>query len=117
MTPSCTVSSVQKVLRFHVTIALQQQVDLGVRGWKRNVGAHEVAGLPDQFSNYALRLRPCRRCGPSPRRQPCHQQNGSDYTIFPRRRGNHAGDHFSYPNCRPDFIKGMSAAIRKGTDK
>ena len=29
--------------------------------------------------------------------------------------GNHAGDHFIYPDCRPDFIKGMSAAIEAGT--
>lgn len=31
--------------------------------------------------------------------------------------GNHAGDHFIYPDCRPDFIKGISAAIAAGTTK
>ena len=28
---------------------------------------------------------------------------------------NHAGDHAIYPDCRPDFIKSMSDAIRFGT--
>lgn len=31
--------------------------------------------------------------------------------------GNHAGDHFIYPDCRPDFIKGIGAAIAAGTAK
>ncbi|MCM1336914.1 MAG: 7-cyano-7-deazaguanine synthase QueC [Candidatus Amulumruptor caecigallinarius] len=28
---------------------------------------------------------------------------------------NHAGDHEVYPDCRPEFIRGMSAAIAAGT--
>lgn len=28
---------------------------------------------------------------------------------------NHSGDHAIYPDCRPDFIKAMSAAIAAGT--
>ena len=28
---------------------------------------------------------------------------------------NHAGDHAIYPDCRPDFIQSMNAAIRFGT--
>lgn len=31
--------------------------------------------------------------------------------------GNHAGDHFIYPDCRPEFIAGMSEAIKAGTAK
>lgn len=31
--------------------------------------------------------------------------------------GNHAGDHFIYPDCRPDFIKSMAAAIYEGTGR
>lgn len=30
--------------------------------------------------------------------------------------GNHAGDHFIYPDCRPDFIENMKNAIRFGTN-
>ena len=30
--------------------------------------------------------------------------------------GNHAGDHFIYPDCRPAFINYMQDAIRFGTD-
>jgi len=29
--------------------------------------------------------------------------------------GNHGGDHFVYPDCRPEFISGMNAAIEAGT--
>ncbi len=28
---------------------------------------------------------------------------------------NHAGDHFIYPDCRPDFVTAMSHAIEEGT--
>lgn len=31
--------------------------------------------------------------------------------------GNHGGDHFIYPDCRPGFIEAMKEAIRKGTTK
>ncbi|MBO5789656.1 MAG: 7-cyano-7-deazaguanine synthase QueC [Clostridia bacterium] len=31
--------------------------------------------------------------------------------------GNHGGDHFIYPDCRPGFITDMNAAIQAGTDK
>ena len=30
--------------------------------------------------------------------------------------GNHGGDHFIYPDCRPDFIAYMNEAITAGTD-
>lgn len=30
--------------------------------------------------------------------------------------GNHGGDHFIYPDCRPDFISSMNSAIKSGTD-
>lgn len=29
--------------------------------------------------------------------------------------GNHAGDHFIYPDCRPTFIEGMAQAVLTGT--
>jgi 7-cyano-7-deazaguanine synthase len=29
--------------------------------------------------------------------------------------GNHAGDHYIYPDCRPEFIKACDEAIRHGT--
>jgi 7-cyano-7-deazaguanine synthase len=29
--------------------------------------------------------------------------------------GNHGGDHFIYPDCRPGFIGAMNTAIREGT--
>ena len=29
---------------------------------------------------------------------------------------NHGGDHTVYPDCRPDFIRSMSAAMESGTD-
>lgn len=28
---------------------------------------------------------------------------------------NHSGDHTIYPDCRPDFIREMSGAMRAGT--
>ena len=31
--------------------------------------------------------------------------------------GNHGGDHFIYPDCRPGFIKAMDDAIAAGTDE
>lgn len=31
--------------------------------------------------------------------------------------GNHSGDHAIYPDCRPEFIAGMRAAVRAGTEK
>jgi 7-cyano-7-deazaguanine synthase len=31
--------------------------------------------------------------------------------------GNHAGDHFIYPDCRPDFIEAMRETIKTGTFK
>jgi 7-cyano-7-deazaguanine synthase len=30
--------------------------------------------------------------------------------------GNHSGDHFVYPDCRPDFIEAMKKAVDTGTD-
>ncbi len=30
--------------------------------------------------------------------------------------GVHAGDHFIYPDCRPEFIENLNAALRVGTD-
>ncbi len=30
--------------------------------------------------------------------------------------GAHAGDHAIYPDCRPDFLRAMGVAIRRGTD-
>lgn len=29
--------------------------------------------------------------------------------------GTHAGDHFIYPDCRPEFLRSMAEAIRQGT--
>ncbi|MDR0868230.1 MAG: 7-cyano-7-deazaguanine synthase QueC [Planctomycetota bacterium] len=34
-----------------------------------------------------------------------------DYLVL----GNHGGDHAIYPDCRPEFIDGMAAAIYSGT--
>lgn len=31
--------------------------------------------------------------------------------------GTHAGDHHIYPDCRPDFVHAMTAAVEFGTDK
>jgi 7-cyano-7-deazaguanine synthase len=28
---------------------------------------------------------------------------------------NHSGDHAIYPDCRPEFIEGMAAAVKAGT--
>ena len=39
----CTVPSVLKLLTFHLTIALQLQIDLGHPGVGICVGSHEVA--------------------------------------------------------------------------
>lgn len=39
------------------------------------------------------------------------ESNGFDVVIL----GNHSGDHFIYPDCRPDFIASMNAAITAGT--
>lgn len=39
------------------------------------------------------------------------QSMGCDRILI----GNHAGDHFIYPDCRPEFIMEISAAIKAGT--
>jgi 7-cyano-7-deazaguanine synthase len=39
------------------------------------------------------------------------ESNGFDCIIL----GNHGGDHTIYPDCRPDFIGGITKAIRCGT--
>lgn len=31
--------------------------------------------------------------------------------------GNHSGDHAIYPDCRPEFIKGIKEAVYQGTEK
>ena len=41
------------------------------------------------------------------------ESNGLDTIIL----GNHAGDHTIYPDCRPEFIDGMTEAIKAGTWK
>lgn len=41
------------------------------------------------------------------------ESNNCDILIL----GNHAGDHAIYPDCTPDFIKGIEEAIKKGTEK
>lgn len=38
---------------------------------------------------------------------------GCDVIIL----GNHSGDHNIYPDCRPEFIKGIKEAIYQGTEK
>ena len=40
------------------------------------------------------------------------ESNGFDTVIL----GNHCGDHFIYPDCRPNFIASMNKAIMSGTD-
>lgn len=40
------------------------------------------------------------------------ESNGIDTVMI----ANHAGDHFIYPDCRPDFIEQMHRAIMFGTD-
>lgn len=37
--------------------------------------------------------------------------------IHEVRIGVHAGDHFIYPDCRPEFVAAMAQAILTGTDK
>lgn len=41
------------------------------------------------------------------------ESNGYDVIIL----GNHSGDHAIYPDCRPEFITGISTAIKEGTEK
>lgn len=38
--------------------------------------------------------------------------NGSELLAF----GAHAGDHFIYPDCRPEFVSAMNIAMRSGTE-
>lgn len=40
------------------------------------------------------------------------ESNGLDTVMI----ANHTGDHFIYPDCRPDFIEQMHRAIMFGTD-
>lgn len=39
------------------------------------------------------------------------ESKGFDEIIL----GNHSGDHFIYPDCRPSFIEGIRMAIKAGT--
>lgn len=39
------------------------------------------------------------------------ESNGFNSIVL----GNHAGDHYIYPDCRPEFIKAMSNSIKCGT--
>lgn len=39
------------------------------------------------------------------------ESNGFDCIVL----GNHGGDHAIYPDCRPEFIDGIAAAIKAGT--
>lgn len=41
------------------------------------------------------------------------ESNNCDVLIL----GNHSGDHAIYPDCRPEFIKGIKEAIYQGTEK
>lgn len=41
------------------------------------------------------------------------ESNNCDALIL----GNHSGDHAIYPDCRPEFIKGIKEAIYQGTEK
>ena len=41
------------------------------------------------------------------------ESNGCDMVSY----GAHAGDHYIYPDCRPQFIDAMSDAVREGTEK
>lgn len=41
------------------------------------------------------------------------ESNNCDVIIL----GNHSGDHAIYPDCRPEFIKGIKEAIYQGTEK
>lgn len=40
------------------------------------------------------------------------ESNGFDTVMI----ANHAGDHFIYPDCRPEFIEKMNESINLGTD-
>lgn len=39
------------------------------------------------------------------------ESEGLQYVLM----ANHAGDHFIYPDCRPDFVEAMNQAIHAGT--
>ena len=67
----------QKFPTFPMTIALQQQIDYDVRGWKRRVGAHEVAGRPKSVLELYAPPLASPRCDFPSRRQPCHRQNAT----------------------------------------
>ena len=41
------------------------------------------------------------------------ESNDCDVLVL----GNHSGDHAIYPDCRPEFIDGIAAAISAGTEK
>jgi 7-cyano-7-deazaguanine synthase len=41
------------------------------------------------------------------------ESNNCDVLVL----GNHSGDHAIYPDCRPEFIKGIKEAIYQGTEK
>ena len=41
------------------------------------------------------------------------ESNNCDVLVL----GNHSGDHAIYPDCRPEFIKGIKDAIYQGTEK
>ena len=41
------------------------------------------------------------------------ESNDCDVLVL----GNHSGDHAIYPDCRPEFIKGIKEAIYQGTEK
>ena len=41
------------------------------------------------------------------------ESNDCDVLVL----GNHSGDHAIYPDCRPEFIDGIGAAISAGTEK
>ena len=41
------------------------------------------------------------------------ESNNCDVLVL----GNHSGDHAIYPDCRPDFIKGIKEAVYQGTEK
>lgn len=41
------------------------------------------------------------------------ESNNCDVLVL----GNHSGDHAIYPDCRPEFIKGIKEAVYQGTEK